>query len=367
MARDDLFDFNKTKTDDVSPTLQQDLIEALRLAVISILVLLLAAFLLSGVLGPLFALGSVEETVTNVLTRLAVLALPYITYISAASVARRYAASDTLRALGLAFTSTILIFVIISVAHYALDYGAFAPRQSLQMTLSQTEAGIRVDDIVSEGAAAAAGIQVGDVITAIRRDAVDLGAFEKRLGQTEEGDPLRLRFTRGDEALQETVRVVLETDKQLSAVLPGLVLALVFTAIILFLPGHWAPYIALVGLLSPLLIGYFWVIIATFSFRTEGLVPLDGNDNFGGLTLKNWESIFVGNIAGLEFNIWPILLTSLSIALIMTIRCPVGIVHGRICPVADELSRAALLPLLHLDTARLPRHHSAHPDFLCFA
>ena len=184
MALDDLFDFNKTKTDDVSPTLQQDMIEALRLAVISILFLLLAAFLLSGVLGPLFALGSVEETVTNVLTRLAVLALPYITYISAASVARRYAASDTLRALGLAFTSTILIFVIISVAHYALDYGAFAPRQSLQMTLSQTEAGIRVDDIVSEGAAAAAGIQVGDVITAIRRDAVDLGAFEKRLGQT---------------------------------------------------------------------------------------------------------------------------------------------------------------------------------------
>ena len=47
-------------------------------------------------------------------------------------------------------------------------------------------------------------------------------------------------------------------------------------------------------------------------------MPLDGNDNFGGFTLKNWESIFAGNIAGLEFNIWPILLTSLAIAVVMT-------------------------------------------------
>ena len=111
----------------------------------------------------------------------------------------------------------------------------------------------------------------------------------------------------------------MDSDKQLSALLPGFVFSLVFTAIIVFLPGNWAPYIALVGLLSPLLVGYFWVIIATFSFRTEGLVPFDGNDNFGGFTLKNWESIFVGNIAGMEFDIWPILLTSLAIAVIMTL------------------------------------------------
>ena len=118
--------------------------------------------------------------------------------------------------------------------------------------------------------------------------------------------------------MQETVRVSIESDKQIGALLPSLVFALVFTAVIVFLPGHWAPYIALVGLLAPLLVGYFWVIIATFSFRTEGLIPLDGKDNFGGFTLENWESIFVGNISGLEFNIWPILMTSLSIAVIMT-------------------------------------------------
>ncbi len=318
-AREELFDLGKLKIDETPSTLQQDLIEALRLAVISILVLLLAGFFFTGIIGPLFALGSVEETVMDVLTRLALLALPYVAYISAASVARRYTSIDTPKALGLALTSTVLIFIIISAAHYALDYGVFAPRQSMQMTLSQSEAGIRVDALVAGGVADSAGMQVGDLITAIRRDAVDLTDFNRRVSQSLEGDPLRLRFSRGEEEFQETVRVALVSDKQLSALLPGLVFALVFTAIIVFLPGNWAPYIALVGLLSPLLVGYFWVIIATFSFRTEGLVPLDGNDNFGGFTLKNWESIFVGNIAGMEFDIWPILLTSLAIAVIMTL------------------------------------------------
>ncbi len=313
-----LFDRAKIKPDEVSASVQQDLIEALRLGLISILILLLAAFLFSGVIGPLFALGSVEETVTDVLTRLALLALPFVAYIAAASVARRYTWSDTSKALGLALTSTIVLFLLISVGAYAFDYGVFAPRPSLQMTLSQTEAGIRVEAIVPGGAAETAEMQVGDVITAIRRDAVDLAAFNLRLSQSEEDAPLRLRFLRGDEEMQETVRVAIVSDKQIRALLPGLVIALVFTVVIVFLPGQWAPYIALIGLLTPLLIGYFWVIIATFSYRTEGLVPLDSKDNFGGFTLENWESIFVGNIAGLEFNIWPILMTSLSIAVIMT-------------------------------------------------
>jgi len=316
--RDPVFDTLKVKVDDSPQSFPQDLAEALRLGAISIIVLLIAAFLFSGVIGPLFALGSVEETVTDVLTRLALLAMPFVAYISGASVARRYTRSDIAKALGLAFTSTVILFALISAGYYVLDYGVFAPRASLQMTLRQSEAGIRVDAVVAGGAAETAGLQVGDVISAIRRDAVDLAAFNKRLSQSMEGDPLRLRFTRGDEELQETARVVLVTDKQLGALLPGLALALAFTAIIVFLPGHWAPYIALVGLLSPLIVGYFWVIIATFSFRTEGLVPLDGNDNFGGFTLKNWESIFVGNIAGLEFNIVPIFMTSLAIAVLMT-------------------------------------------------
>ena len=314
----ELFDSAKTKTEDRPATLQADLVASLRLGAISILVLLIAAFFFSGIVNPLFAFGSVQETVMDVLTRLALLVLPYVAYISAASVARRYTATNAVKALGLALASTVVLFVAISAGHYYFSYGVFAPRPSLEMTLSQTEAGIRVDALVGQGAADTAGLQVGDVITAIRRDAVDLAALNRRVSQAAEDDPLRLRFSRGGEEFQETVRVVLVAEKQVNTLLPGLVFGLVFTAIIVFLPGHWAPYIALVGLMSPLIVGYFWVIVATFTFRTEGLMPLDGNDNFGGFTLKNWESIFAGNIAGLEFSIWPILLTSLTIALVMT-------------------------------------------------
>lgn len=317
-ARDDLFDSGKLKVDEGPATVGQDLVEGLRLGLISIAVLLGAAFFFSGIVHPLFALGSVEETVTDVLTRLVLLAMPFVAYIAAASVARRYTAANTLRALGLALTCTVILFALLSAGHFVLDYGVFAPQPSLQMTLSQTDDGIRVDALVAAGAADIAEIQVGDIITAIRRDPVDLSAYNQRVSQAEEGDPLRLRFIRGGEEMQETVRVVMVSDKQLSVVVPGLALGLVFTAIIVFLPGHWAPYIALIGLLTPLIVGYLWVIIATFSYRTEGILPLDGNDNLGGLTIKNWESIIVGNIAGLEFNIIPIFMTSLAIAVLMT-------------------------------------------------
>ena len=316
--RADQFALSKAKNQAGSGSFVMDLVEALRSGGISIALLLGAAFFFSGIVGPLFALGGVEETVMDVLTRLVLLALPYVAYIAGCSVARRYTAVDLPRALLLAFSSSAILFVVIAAGHYVMSFGVFAPRQSLQMTLSQSESGIRIDAMVAQGAAATAGMQVGDVITAIRRDAVDLEAFNKRLSQSAEDAPLRLRFMRGDEELQKTVRVVMEADKEISRLLPSFAFALLFSAAIVFLPGHWAPYIALIGLLSPLLVGYFWVIVATFSFRTEGIVPLDGQNNFGGLTLKNWESIFAGNISGLEFNIWPILLTSLAIAVVMT-------------------------------------------------
>ena len=353
----------KVKIDEAPRAIHQDLIDGLRLGVISIGILLIAALFFSRIVHPLFALGSVEETVMDVLTRLILLALPFVAYIAAASVARRYTVVEPAKALALALTCSVVLFALISAGHYVTDYGVFAPRPSLEMTLSQTEAGIRVDALVPGGAADTAEMQVGDVITAIRRDPMDLQSFNRRVGQAEEDDPLRLRFIRGDEEMQETVRVVLIADKELSSLLPGLAMGLIFTAIIVFLPGHWAPYIALVGLLSPLIVGYAWVIIATFSFRTEGLIPLDGNDNIGGFTLKNWESIFAGNISGLEFNIWPILMTTLAIAVVMTVVVLLVSSMAGYALVADELSRPAILPLVHADSAWLPGYHAADPDF----
>ena len=39
----------------------------------------------------------------------------------------------------------------------------------------------------------------------------------------------------------------------------------------------------------PILAGYAWVLVATFSQRTNGLLPRDAQGNLGGLTLENWQ------------------------------------------------------------------------------
>lgn len=318
MTSENLSSLSKIKVDNGTRSLQRDLIEALQAGILSIVVMLVIAFVLSSILAPLIAASGVVETVTDVLSRLALLLLPYIAYISAAAVPRRYTSTDTMKAIGMVLATSGILFIIISAGQFALNYGVFSPRSSLQMTLSQTEDGILVEALEAGGAAEVAGLQVGDVITAVRRDPVDLEGLNRRVGVSLEDDPLRLRFIRGEEELQETVRVASSLDKEIGAVLPSLLIALVFTGIILFLPGSWSPYIALTVLISPLLLGYSWVIIATFSIRTKGMIPLDGNDNFGGFTLKNWESIFAGNIRGYEFDIWPIFITSLTIAVLMT-------------------------------------------------
>ena len=38
----------------------------------------------------------------------------------------------------------------------------------------------------------------------------------------------------------------------------------------------------------PILVGYLWMFISTFAVRTHGLMPVDAQGNFGGLTLANW-------------------------------------------------------------------------------
>ena len=47
--------------------------------------------------------------------------------------------------------------------------------------------------------------------------------------------------------------------------------------------------VTLLFLLSaPILVGYLWMFISTFAVRTHGLMPVDAQGNFGGLTLANW-------------------------------------------------------------------------------
>ncbi|NOX62773.1 MAG: carbohydrate ABC transporter permease [Chloroflexi bacterium] len=72
------------------------------------------------------------------------------------------------------------------------------------------------------------------------------------------------------------------------------------------------PYVALSISIIPILVGYYWVIIATFSYRTEGLFPVDANGNIGGFTLQNWQFL-------LDPQIWRVTLNSFLIAIGMVI------------------------------------------------
>ncbi len=48
------------------------------------------------------------------------------------------------------------------------------------------------------------------------------------------------------------------------------------------------PYVFLVLSVFPIVVGYAWLIIATFSLRTEGLLPVTSDGKIGGLTFQNW-------------------------------------------------------------------------------
>jgi inositol-phosphate transport system permease protein len=66
------------------------------------------------------------------------------------------------------------------------------------------------------------------------------------------------------------------------------------------------PYLLLLGLTSPLLLGYGWLVIATFSRSTYGLTP-------DGLTLDNWQ--FLWNFGSWRESIWGVTLNTVVLAL----------------------------------------------------
>jgi inositol-phosphate transport system permease protein len=66
------------------------------------------------------------------------------------------------------------------------------------------------------------------------------------------------------------------------------------------------PYLLLLGLTSPLLLGYGWLVIATFSRSTYGLTP-------DSLTLDNWQ--FLWNFGSWRESIWGVTLNTVVLAL----------------------------------------------------
>ena len=76
--------------------------------------------------------------------------------------------------------------------------------------------------------------------------------------------------------------------------------------------GRAIPYILLTLSVVPILVGYAWVIIATFTTRTEGLMPVNTQGNFGGFTLQNWAFLT-------EPGIWRVTLNTFMIAVGMVL------------------------------------------------
>jgi inositol-phosphate transport system permease protein len=85
--------------------------------------------------------------------------------------------------------------------------------------------------------------------------------------------------------------------------------------------GRRFAYGFLILSITPILIGYAWLIIATLSFRTQGLLPRNAEGGIGGFTLRNWD--FVTDSA-----IWNAMLNSLLIAVAMVIGVGIASTAG---------------------------------------
>ena len=289
---------------------------ALRNGLLAALGMAALAFLFQSLLAPMIEFVQVDETVTITLARLFLLLLPFAGYLAASTAVRNL--PQRRHALLLAMLAVAAVYAVVLFAQGLLGIGPFAARPSLQFSARQVDDGILVVELQAGGAAELAGLQVGDRINAIRRDQVTLADLNRRVSQAEEDDPFRLRYVRDGEQDQLTVRVALEPGMDNSAILIGLVIALAVAVLSIYWPGRTLPYILLAVTLVPMIVGYLWLIIATFSYRTRGILPLDGTGNIGGLTLENWGFLFGQDIAGLEFSIWQVTLNSFLLAVFMT-------------------------------------------------
>jgi inositol-phosphate transport system permease protein len=286
------------------------------------------AVILEFVLGHVIVSAGVEQSVTNVLARLLIFLLPFAGYMVSSGTVREIAKSSLIPAVVTAVIAAGLLFGILTIANYLFKSGPFAARPSLQFTLAAVDDGALVTAIVPGGAADAAELQVGDVITGIRRDNVTASDLANRIATAEVDTPLRLRILRDGDELQLTARTVFVAEPDSSALIGSLIISLIIAIIVVFWPSGWTPYVILILLLSPLVAGYIWLIIATFSYRTEGLTPI------GGMGLDNWGFLFGEDIAGLQFTIWRIALNSLAIAvaqmvMVLLVSSPTGYALSR--------------------------------------
>ncbi len=294
-----------------------------RNVVIAAGVIAILALVLGTALHEVFASLDVDEEMTQALAGILVGVLPVALFVTVGITLRQEAKRNVWRATAIAVAATTVVLIVVQWGQQTFnnDGTDSSMRPSLQFTAEQTDAGILVIALEAGGAAEQGGLLVGDVITAIRRDAVTLADLDKRVAEAADDTPFRLRLIRDGEETQLTVRTALvEADAQDIDVV-GIAtvwgIAVVASLIGLFGPAVLTPYILLALSLSPLVLGYLWLIIATFSSRTEGLVPVAADGSLGGLTLSNWDFLSGEGVAG--GSIWTYTMNSLVIAVSMTV------------------------------------------------
>ncbi len=118
--------------------------------------------------------------------------------------------------------------------------------------------------------------------------------------------------------------------------------------------GRSIPYVLLIISILPIMIGYAWVIIATFSTRTQGLLPVDTKGNIGGLTLQNWTFVR-------DPEIWRVALNTFGIAAGMVIG--VGFVSTMAGYALSRMNFAGRKGFLGLTLAL----HAFRPEMLLIA
>lgn len=300
-------------------SLNTALLRLLRDVVLLVIAMLALSWFFRNILASATAAVSVEESFTTLLGDLLVFGLPFAVVIVVALRVRDVMRHNRLLAIVLTLLVAFVAQTLIVGEQYLTQSGAFGTQTSVQFTTEQADGGVLVTALEPGGAAETAGIQVGDVITAIRRDAVDKAGLETAIIQAGEGAILRFRLLRDGEEQQIPVTVTLVSGVDMNTIIAGYG-ALIITALVaLAVPLGWVPYILLVTFSLPLFIGYAWLLLATFSQRTEGLLPVDASGNIGGLTLDNWRFLG-GSIGGrLQVDIISVTLNSLLIAVVMTV------------------------------------------------
>jgi len=85
--------------------------------------------------------------------------------------------------------------------------------------------------------------------------------------------------------------------------------------------GRYFAYAFLILSIIPILVGYTWLVVATISTRTQGLLPIGADGGIGGFTLSNWDFV-------LESAVWNAMLNSLLIAVFMVIGVGIASTAG---------------------------------------